>query len=235
MSEYCVSLGMDDRKVIQSTEGYAFSQDSVLCANLMKAGPKDRLADLGCGGGIMGILALVKKDVKEVVGFDNDPYAVNLAVRNTKLNGLCDRMRVEEVSVTELPRKNESGTFDKIVCNPPYYDFDDGNATCRNFAARREGQASLEDFVRAGAGLLRFGGDFTLVMKVTRLADAVALFRKYSLEPKTVTFVLPKPDRAADIFVMTAKKGAAAGLKAEVLVVEDGQGNKTEAYKELYS
>lgn len=234
MTEYAVSLGIEDRTVIQSTEGYAFSQDSVLCANLMRAGTKDRVLDLGCGGGIMSVLLVLKKQVREVVCVDNDEYAVDLCKRNAELNGLAGRMQVVQCDVREFATGERAGTFDKVVCNPPYYAFDDGNADSRNCAAKREGVAVLEDFVACGARCLRFGGDFTLVHKADRLCDAVSLFRKYGLEPKTVTIVFSKPDSDADIFVMTARKGAKTGLTVHSLTVRDKDGRETERIKELY-
>ena len=65
--EYAVDLG-NGHSVLQDTDGYLFTQDSVVCANLMRAGSRDRLLDLGCGTGIMCVLALLKKGVKEAVG-----------------------------------------------------------------------------------------------------------------------------------------------------------------------
>ena len=62
MTEYAVDLGRGF-SVLQDTEGYRFTQDSVICANLLSAGSRDRLLDLGCGVGIIAILALLKKGV----------------------------------------------------------------------------------------------------------------------------------------------------------------------------
>lgn len=233
MAEYEVLLG-GGHGILQSTEGYAFSQDSVLLANLTKAGAKDRVLDLGCGGGVVGILLLLKKNVREVVGVDKDGAAVDLARRNAERNSLSDRMTVTECDVKNLASVVSAGSFDKVVCNPPYYAFDDGNGNSRNGTAKREGDATLSDFVSAGARALRFGGDFTLVHKTDRLCDAVTAMRAAGLEPKRITEVYPKPDASADVFVMTARKGGAVGLVVESLTVRDAQGNETDAFKELY-
>ena len=52
-------------------------------------------------------------------------------------------------------------SFDKVVCNPPYFDFDDGTDGGKRASAKREGAANLADFIATGAACLRFGGDFT--------------------------------------------------------------------------
>ena len=86
MTEYAVDLGRGF-SVLQDTEGYRFTQDSVICANLLSAGSRDRLLDLGCGVGIIAVLALLKKGVKEAVGVELDPRAAELARRNAERCG----------------------------------------------------------------------------------------------------------------------------------------------------
>ena len=81
--EYAVDLGRG-HSVLQDTEGYLFTQDSVVCANLMPAGSRDRLLDLGCGTGVMSVLAVLKKGVREAVGLDVDERACELARKNAE-------------------------------------------------------------------------------------------------------------------------------------------------------
>lgn len=40
-------------------------------------------------------------------------------------------------------------SFDKVVCNPPYFDFADGTDGGKTAGAKREGEATLDDFIRA--------------------------------------------------------------------------------------
>lgn len=227
---------LDDKghSVLQDDEGYRFSQDSVICANLLNAGAKDRLLDLGCGVGIMSVLALLKKGVKEAVGVEIDARAAELARRNAERNGLSARMTVicrdARGAWEELGRES----FDKVICNPPYFDFSDGTDGGKTATAKREGEATLDDFVRAGAECLRFGGDFTLVMRAERLCDAVSAFRRCGLEPKTTTWIFPRPETRASAFVMTARKGAKSGMNTSALYITDSDGNRTEKIEELY-
>lgn len=231
--EYAVDLGRGF-SVLQDTEGYLFTQDSVICANLLRAGSRDRLLDLGCGTGIMSVLALLKKGVRDAVGLDVDERAVALAARNAERCGLAGRMTLVCRDVRGASRELGRESFDKVVCNPPYFDFSDGGDGGRNALAKRESEARLEDFIATGAECLRFGGDFTLVMRAERLADAVSSFRAHGLEPKTLTLIFPRPDAEAGSFVMTARKGGRPGLRTDALYVTDGEGRPTERIKELY-
>lgn len=231
--EYAVDLG-NGHSVLQDTDGYLFTQDSVVCANLMRAGSRDRLLDLGCGTGIMCVLALLKKGVKEAVGLEIDPRAAALARKNAERCGLSEKMRVVCRDVKGAAEELGRECFDKVVCNPPYFDFPDGTDGGAAVCAKRENGAVLADFVRTGAECLRFGGDFTLVMRAERLCDAVTAFRACALEPKTVTFVFPRPGAKAGAFVMTARKGAKPGVITDALYVCNESGEKIREWEELY-
>ena len=233
MTEYAVDLGRGF-SVLQDTEGYRFTQDAVILANLLSAGSRDRLLDLGCGVGIIAVLALLKKGVKEAVGVELDPRAAELARRNAERCGLEGRMSVLCADVRDAAKLLGRESFDKAVCNPPYFDFEDGTDGGRNAAAKRESGAVLDDFVAAASACLRFGGDFTLVMRAERLCDTVSSARAHALEPKKITFVFPRPEAKASVFVMTARKGAKPGIVTDALYVLDEKGEESEKMKELY-
>ena len=227
-----ISLGACGGRILTG-EGYRFTQDSVLLANLMTAGSRDRLLDLGCGGGVISVLALLKKGVREAVGLDNDAAAVELYGRNAELNGLSDRMRAVCADVRAAASALGGEVFDKAAVNPPYYDFDDGTGALDPH--KRESGAVLADFVAAAAALLKNGGDLFLVHKADRLTDALTLLRGAGLEPKRLHLVFPRPGSPADIFVVAARKGGGKGLTVRSLIVTDERGERTREIKELYS
>lgn len=232
--EYEVELG-GGHSVLQDTEGYRFTEDSVICAGLLSAGSRDRLLDLGCGTGIIGVLALLKKGVREVVGIDADEDAVRLARANAERNFLSERMTALVLDVRDAAKALGRESFDKVVCNPPYFDFSDGTDGGRTARAKRESTARLDDFVRTGGECLRFGGDFTLVMRADRLCDAVAAFRAHGMEPKRTVMIFPHPGAQASSFVMTARKGGRPGVGVSALCVRDERGAFTPETEEIYS
>lgn len=79
--------------------------------------PLDKVLDLGCGYGLVGILAAHHIATERVVMVDNDPTAVAVARRNADANGVP--------GVTVGLSDGFTGTreigFTKIITNPPYH------------------------------------------------------------------------------------------------------------------
>ena len=67
---YPTSLDIEDYVILQNTDDYAFSQDSVFLANTAKIDKNDKVLDLGCGSGILATLALIKKHAALAVGIE---------------------------------------------------------------------------------------------------------------------------------------------------------------------
>ena len=122
--EYAVDLG-NGHSVLQDTDGYLFTQDSVVCA--ISCAPA---AATGCWTSAAARdnvrAALLKKGVKEAVGLEIDPRAAALARKNAERCGLSEKMRVVCRDVKGAAEELGRECFDKVVCNPPYFDFPDG-------------------------------------------------------------------------------------------------------------
>lgn len=79
--------------------------------------PHDKVLDLGCGYGLVGILAAHHVPPARVVMVDNDPVAVAVARRNADANGVPG----VTVSLSDGFRGTQDAGFTKIISNPPYH------------------------------------------------------------------------------------------------------------------
>ena len=94
-------------------EVYEPAEDSILLLkNLVDVKNKEVL-EIGVGTGLISI-ACAKRGAKRVVGVDINPYAVELAKENAKLNNA--NITFFESDLFE----NVEGEFDVIIFNPPY-------------------------------------------------------------------------------------------------------------------
>ena len=118
-----------DRLVIAMDPGSAFGTGSHpttrLCLEALEAMAATagatglaglRVADLGCGSGILGLGAL-RLGAASVVAVDTDSLAVMATGENAALNGLSDAVRVAQGSVEVLAELLEGQPADLLLCN----------------------------------------------------------------------------------------------------------------------
>lgn len=232
MPEFVTSLDIEDYTILQNTDDYAFSQDSVFLANIAKLLPSDEVLDLGCGCGILATLALVKKHVKRAVGIEIQSDVADMARRSAQNNRLQDRLTIIDGDIKDIRKLVSAESFDKVLCNPPY--FDDGNGCTKKSISRQENTATLCDFAGAASYSLKFGGDAWFVCKFNRIATLLSSLTQNKLEPKEITLVYPTASAQPDIIIVKARKGAKPGVISHSLIVKDDNGEYTDKYKELY-
>lgn len=83
-----------------------------LLVTAMQLNQGDKVLDMGCGIGIVGIVA-AKRFNAQVLMVDINERAIDLAKRNVKLNNVAAEVRKSNVY------ENISETFDTILVNPP--------------------------------------------------------------------------------------------------------------------
>src|SRR3990170_8964667 len=78
-----------------------------------------------------------------------------------------------------------------IFCNPPYRGLKSGriNPDWERRVARHEIKGSLQDFLRAGAYLLRPKGRMALIFPAARAVDLLQTMRTEGVEPKRLRLV----------------------------------------------
>ncbi len=95
-----------------------FDTASRLLAETMQIGPADEVADLGCGAGLLGIVAARLAPQGAVVLLDNRVQTVALAKRNLRRNGVANATVQLSDGLQAVGRR----TFDVIVSNPPLHE-----------------------------------------------------------------------------------------------------------------
>ena len=107
--------------VTLDTGDYYFSPDEIDRGTLamlsaVEASPEDKILDLGCGYGIVGIY-LAKLSGAEVVMSDVSEDAVRLSEENLKLNGVTSARVVLSDGLSAVEDKD----FSLILSIPPYH------------------------------------------------------------------------------------------------------------------
>jgi len=85
--------------------------------NTMCIERRQRVLDLGCGAGVVGLAALCRADDVRVLAVDSNPRALQCAERGAKRNELAGL----ETSLDATGESVPPNAFDVVCANPPYY------------------------------------------------------------------------------------------------------------------
>jgi len=211
--------------------------DTFLLSSLPKLKRGLRVCDLGCGTGLLGLILLQRQPDLQVTGLDIQPAAIELAERAVQANALTGRLNFRTHDLRQVKGVFPTGSFDLVVCNPPYYTPESG-ATAESEAirtARSEVSCSLEDVCTAAAYLLRWGGSFCLVHKPERLTDVLCALRSAAMEPKRLRFICRTASDAPSLILAEGRRGGKAGLTIEPpLILQNPDGTPTDEVDAIY-
>ena len=203
-------------QLIQHCRGYRFSLDPVLLANFATVAPRDRVLDMGCGCGVIALLLGRREPTLNIIGVEIQAEQVDRARRSVVLNRMHAAVRIEAGDVRTWGAEY-AGTFDRVVCNPPFRACASGRISSgsERSCSRHEMYGALPDFVHSAARFLRHKGTLSMVHLAERLTDILAALRSADLEPKRLRMVQSRVGEEARLILVEARRGGRPGLQVE--------------------
>jgi tRNA1Val (adenine37-N6)-methyltransferase len=218
--------------VAQPQKGYRYSLDPFLLAGFAEvSGEGGRIADLGCGSGILSLLLAERAAGAAISGVERQPELAELARRNFAASPHASRLQLIEGDLRQIATQLPSQAFDLVCSNPPFRSATSGRVAADGgrAAARHELHGTLADFVAAAGYLLRPGGRFALIHLPERLTELLTLLRQARLEPKRLRCVHPHVTAAATMILVEGRAGGRPGLALEApLLVREKEGYTAE-------
>lgn len=222
-------------EIIQRSDGYCFTSDSVLVANLVNVKHTDRVVDIGTGSGIIAILIAAKFLPKKVIGVEIQERLAEMATRSVTHNNLSDVIEIVNAPAQGVEKIIGDG-YDVVVANPPYDENCKKENATEKEICKSEVSLTVAECVNTAARLLKFGGLFYMVNKARRLTDVIYSMRNSGIEPKKIYFIQPKKDKDADTFIVEGKKGGKPSvIIPKPIVVYEDDGEFTEFARRIYN
>ncbi len=198
----------DGIELIQNPTGLTFGTDALLLAAFVRRAPQAIAAEFGSGSGIVSMLLATRRKLKKIYALEIQPYYADLTRRNLLHNHLDT---VVEAVCGDARRF--SYACDVVFTNPPYMKVESGkrNEDDGKFAARHEVNGDIDDFCRAAAQNLKYGGDFYVVYRPDRTIDLLSAMRNAGMEPKRLCFVHADCHHKPCLLLAAGKRGGKAG------------------------
>lgn len=202
----------------QPLNGYRFSIDSVILANLADVKAGERILDLGTGCGVIPlILCFRHPEIKTVFGAEIQQGLAQIAAENTIDNRMSDRIKILHKDIKSITPADTNGPVETTLCNPPHFAKKTGriNPDSQRAIARHEITMNLPDLTSASSLMLSPGGRLFVIYPSERLADLISAMRDSDIEPKRLRMIHPDPQNRALRVLFEGIKNGNPGIKID--------------------
>lgn len=220
-------------KVYQYDEGFKFSLDSILLAELVRFHKKDKCVLDLCTGNAVIPLILSTKSLLPITGIELQSEIYSLAVDSVQYNHKESQISLIHDNIKNLNKYFPGNIFDIITCNPPYFRFHNEeflNDEKIKQIARHEVEINLEEVIQIASDFLKNKGNFYLVHISERTQEILYLMEKYHLRVKDMYFVYPKENATSFLVLFRAIKSGNIGMKVHTPVYL----NTLDTYQNLF-
>ncbi len=230
-------LSVKGNTMVAVSPTHRFGTDALLLAHFAAPSHNETVCELGTGCGAVALRLCAQGTPAAVHGVDIAPEAIALAAQSAAAFKGTPTPTFAVADWCDPAGIAKAGSFQRVVCNPPYFPPHSGSVSADAAArrARHEQPTTLEDVCRAAHWLLQYGGKFTLCHRPERLPAVLAALTVHGLEPKRLQAVQQTADAPPWLFLLEARKGGHAGLRWEApLVLRRKDGSPTAAYRDIY-
>jgi tRNA1Val (adenine37-N6)-methyltransferase len=202
---------------VQHKEGYRYSVDAVLLGHFISPRPNSRILDLGAGCGIISLILAFRCPQTRITSLEIQKPLVSLIKQNIGLNNFQKQVEVIEGDFCRINNILASGSFDWLVCNPPYRKSGSGrvNPVSEQAVARHEIKGKLADAVKATSYLLKNKGKAAFIYPASRSVVLISHLKREGLEPKRMQVVYGYPGALGKLIMVEAVKNG--GEELEIL------------------
>jgi len=216
-NEKIEDLGDKGLKIIQASDTYRFSVDSILLLDFIRLKNYEKIIDLGTGSGIIPLLLFGKRKGLAIHGIEIQEDLADMAKRSVELNKLQNSITIIQEDFRNLRNIFKNQQFDVVVSNPPYISVGQGkiNPSNSKAIARHEIKGDLEDIISVSNYLLKDKGRIYLIYRSAKLIKLIITLKKYGIEPKVIKFIYPGPGENANLVLLEGIKSGKEELKIE--------------------
>lgn len=203
--------------------------DAVLLGAWAHIPEQGRIIDVGCGCGVITLMAAQRAPKAEIIGIDIHEPSVEQAIRNaaeSPFNHVA--FRTADFLTADLPHP-----VDAIISNPPYHTETLQAPSSARAAARSEEYLPFPAFIDRTHALLTCGGHLEVILPMQAHAQFQMLCVKRGLELSRCTLIRTTPRKDPKRVLFDFIKGASPTPTLDEIILLDETGLRSKTYSEL--
>jgi tRNA1(Val) A37 N6-methylase TrmN6 len=186
-------------------EDERINSDTLALANFVQCTNSKQIIEVGCSNATI-LLLLSAKTKANLIGIEIQEQRCQHALLNIEKNNLSSRIKIINKDLN-LILPNEVEQVDCIVCNPPYFKYDESKLVNEDEAIlieRHEKYLTFSQIVQFAQKRLFTGGKFWFCHRVERMVELISILSSYNFSIDKIQFVHHRIDSNATLMLVCA-------------------------------
>ena len=205
--------------------------DAVLMGAWCKVGSARKIADIGCGSGIISRM-MAQRSTAQITGIEIDEQAALQAQENVSRSPWGSRI---EIVTADIKSFAKNSLFDAIVSNPPYFVESLKCPDKQRSTARHTDELNFEELFACVDGMLSPEGEFSLIVPIEAATAIKSIALSHLLFLTRETIVYAKPDKAPKRILLAFSHKQPDFPEISPLIITEQSGELNQRYREMVS
>lgn len=219
-------------KVLQNHAAMRVGTDGVMLGAWANAIQASKILDIGTGTGVIALMLAQRNKTARIDAIDIENGAVADASLNFENSPWKNRLSLHQTSVQNYALQNR-GTYDHIVCNPPFFNNSKKSLSHAKTLARHTESLTFNELLTSVSKLLQPLGRFSVILP----ADSERLFCNEAslvrLFPGRITQVKPNDTKPVKRVLIEFRFEAVLETENELIIETSTRHIYTEAFQKM--
>ena len=203
--------------------------DGCLLGGWFNCAGSKRVLDIGCGTGLISIMAAQRSNA-HITGVEIDDTAAVQARKNADNSPWGERIEIASCDFLEY---GTDGKFDAIVSNPPYFVNSMKCDSETRTLARHSDTLDCRMFFKKSIELLADGGCVSIVIPCDIMEEWKVAAMEQTLYPTRVTFIKTTPRKAPKRVLIEFRADSNCVAVEDTLILETSPGEYSDDAKRI--
>ena len=190
-----------------------------------------RILDIGTGTGLIALMMAQRFPIAKVWAVDIDEDACDQAERNIKESPFSGQISVQHCDIRTAAFSK--GTFDCIICNPPYFQHSLKNPDDQRRIARHTDTLTYNDLFSVAFQLLSNEGEMSVIIPFDCVDELKSTASIHGFFLSRECGVKTTPKKHIRRYLLSFCKHSVENVEKTVGVIDDAPGQRSQWYENL--
>jgi tRNA1Val (adenine37-N6)-methyltransferase len=217
-------------RINQERSAMKVGTDGVLLGAWAEISHARHILDVGTGTGLIALMCAQRNIEADVHAIEVDDSSAEQAKENVKASKFADRISIEKVALQEF---SITGSFDAIICNPPFFVDGTRSPAPERKQARHTDSLSVNELLEHSARLVSKEGSLHLILPSDQEERLLTEGVRYGWYLKRLTLVHPNRVKPAKRILVSLTRSMSKELRDHLTIEGEERFDYSTEYQKL--